>query len=1107
MKAKPRFVVALASLGVVAALFAPPHAAALACRPAPADAEVGVPLASAPAGALARARAASKGGGLRSADYDLGEQKTLSRVILLIRENYVEPDRIKPYDMFLAALDYIQRTQPEVMVDDAQAPARISVSAGGKSQIFDLGGLDQLWEVTMALRDIFRFLQVHVTDAEARRNIEYAAINGMLSTLDPHSILLRPESFDEVKLSTKGEFGGLGIVISLRDGALTVISPIEGTPANQVGLRAKDKIVKIGEESTVNMGLDEAVQRLRGRPDTQVTIGVQRKGWTEPKPFTLTRAIIKIESVSGQLLDDGVGYVKIKSFQGNTFDDLQAHLLRLRHDNKDRDLAGLVLDLRNNPGGLLDQAILVSDRFIERGPLVITVGEGNRRREVKNAHVGLDESTYPIVVLLNGGSASASEIVAGALKNHDRALVLGQQSFGKGSVQVLYDFKDRSALKLTIAQYLTPGDVSIQSVGIVPDVMVTPAVIEKEAIHLFVDDEAPREKDLEKHLEQHGQTKVTSNSIRLYHLDEKERAELAGDPAAMEAAHDEAIAAAERFSYDFETKLAHDILRQVKTLSRPKMIEQATTLLEARARDEDGVIAKRMGELGIDWQQGARAKGEARAEVQLTSSAPEGGIDAGGNLVLTGEVHNVGRVPLFRVYGTTQSDNPLLKNLEFAFGHLPPGERRSWSVRVKLPADMAARADEVSLRLGDLHNQSEAMVGRTYVRINDAARPNFAFRWQLDDAQGNGDGLVQPGEAVRLNVTVTNVGPGEANDVSVAVKNLAGQSLFLDAGRDKLGPLAVGQSKQASLHFRVHGPFGPPEPLPPSAPKGEDGEAEDDEVAPTPLPPVAPKPGDTLGLRLSIWDATLGSPVSEALQFKVASPAAAAQNGAGPCGAHGPNCALRTKRNRTVLYAGASEDAPVLATLRSGAPLTGQKAFARFSQVRLGEQWQGYVRNDDVERTPAARGKPAAAPLAGAVQLAPAIAAPRIVLDARPVLVDDDHVVLTGSVSCASGLKDMFVFVGEKKVYFRYLTGGASQAGVALQSDVAGGAGGTGAKDDKEKEDAGAAEAPSAHFRVPIKLQPGTNSVALFVRSDDDLLTRELFFIHRRKAPGGAVTP
>ncbi|MBI3178673.1 MAG: PDZ domain-containing protein, partial [Deltaproteobacteria bacterium] len=383
------------------------------------------------------------------ASYDLSAHQTLSRVVILIKENYVDPERIRPYEMFMAALDHIEKTVAEVIVDASQAPRQVTVHVGDNEHVFDLerlGGLDQLWEVTLALRDIFRFIQRHITDPAQRREIEYAAINGMLSSLDPHSILLKPESFDEVKLSTKGEFGGLGIVISIRDAALTIISPIEGTPAARAGLKSKDQIVRIGEESTINMGLDEAVNRLRGKPGTKVNIWVLRKGWTEAKRFALTRAVIKIESVASEPLADGIGYLKIKSFQSNTFEDLDAHLERLRQKNGGR-LKGLVLDLRNNPGGLLDQAILVSDRFVAEGPLVITVGEGNRKRDVKSAHASGTDADYPIAVLVNGGSASASEIVSGALKNHDRAVVIGQQTFGKGSVQVLYDFKDKSALK------------------------------------------------------------------------------------------------------------------------------------------------------------------------------------------------------------------------------------------------------------------------------------------------------------------------------------------------------------------------------------------------------------------------------------------------------------------------------------------------------------------------------------------------------------------------------------------------------------------------------------------------------------------------------------
>ena len=251
-------------------------------------------------------------------DYDLGSHQTLSRVILLIKEHYVDPDRIQAYEMFLSALDTIQRSVPEVLIDDSDAPNRVKVSVGKATQFFDLGGIEQLWEVTMALREIFRFLQRHLSDADLRRDVEYAAINGMLSTLDPHSVLLKPASFEEVKMSTRGEFGGLGIVISIRNSSLTVISPIVGTPASRAGLKAQDVIAKIGEESTVNMTLEEAVGRLRGRAGSTVEVWIGRKGWTESRKFILTRAVIKIESVTSQDLGDAIGYVRIKSFQGNT---------------------------------------------------------------------------------------------------------------------------------------------------------------------------------------------------------------------------------------------------------------------------------------------------------------------------------------------------------------------------------------------------------------------------------------------------------------------------------------------------------------------------------------------------------------------------------------------------------------------------------------------------------------------------------------------------------------------------------------------------------------------------------------------------------------------
>ncbi len=370
--------------------------------------------------------------------------------------------------MLGAALDAVERTVAEVMIEGDEKSPKIQVTVGSATKSFDITNVDSLWKMTFTLRDIFDFLVKHlVSHDQDQREIEWAAINGMLSTLDPHSILLKPDYFKEMKLQTKGEFGGLGFVIQMNEGNLTVMKVLKNTPASRMSIKPKDVIMQIGEESTVNMDLNDAVSRLRGKPDSKVTITVGRAGWPEPRALTLTRAIIAIESVESRLLPEGVGYIKLKTFQGNSARDIENALLALKAKNG-AELKGLVLDLRGNPGGLLEQAIQVSDLFVSEGTIVTT--QTGNSREVKRAH---SEGTYgdiPLAVLVNSGSASASEIVAGALKNLNRALIVGRQTFGKGSVQVLYDFPDDSALKLTIAQYLTPGDLSIQEVGITPDI-------------------------------------------------------------------------------------------------------------------------------------------------------------------------------------------------------------------------------------------------------------------------------------------------------------------------------------------------------------------------------------------------------------------------------------------------------------------------------------------------------------------------------------------------------------------------------------------------------------------------------------------------------------
>ncbi|MEM7412512.1 MAG: S41 family peptidase [Myxococcota bacterium] len=339
------------------------------------------------------------------------------------------------------------------------------------------------------------------------------AVRGMLAELDPHSSFLDTEAYREMQVDTRGEFHGLGIEISKRrDGFIEVVAPIEGTPAFNAGIRARDNIVAICPtevpddwtedcRSSKTMTLFEAVQLMRGKRGTEITIEIFRDGFEEPKPFKIRRDVVKIQSVSGRMVEPGYAYVRIRAFQETTIDDLEDVIERLREEEEGKPFDGLVLDMRDNPGGLLDQAVKVSNVWLEDGLVVYTKGRVDNQRQDYRAQAEGTEPDYPITVLVNDGTASASEIVAGALQDQHRALVLGEKTFGKGSVQTVYPLDRGAGLRLTTALYYTPSGRSIQEVGITPDIAVNP-----EAPEAASDGgRRIRESDLEGHI-RHNET-------------------------------------------------------------------------------------------------------------------------------------------------------------------------------------------------------------------------------------------------------------------------------------------------------------------------------------------------------------------------------------------------------------------------------------------------------------------------------------------------------------------------------------------------------------------------------------------------------------------------
>ena len=352
--------------------------------------------------------------------------------------------------------------------------------------------------------EVYERVRSEYVEKVSDKDLIEAAINGMLQSLDPHSSYLNADSFTEMKIQTKGEFGGLGIEVTMENGLVKVVSPIDDTPAAKAGLQSGDYISHIDEEAVMGLTLSEAVDKMRGPINTELKITIIREG-QEAFDLKLKRAIIKVTSIKAKKEED-VAYIRITSFTQKTFKNLVKEYNKLSLEMKDN-LKGLVLDLRNNPGGLLDQAVSVSNAFLERGEIVSTRGRDNKGEQRYNASKGDITNGLPIVVLINGGSASASEIVAGALQDHKRGILMGTQTFGKGSVQTIIPVTSKGAVRLTTARYFTPSGNSIQAKGISPDIYVPQSKLE-----ILENNNSRREADLRGALDSESKQENNKNS-------------------------------------------------------------------------------------------------------------------------------------------------------------------------------------------------------------------------------------------------------------------------------------------------------------------------------------------------------------------------------------------------------------------------------------------------------------------------------------------------------------------------------------------------------------------------------------------------------------------
>lgn len=739
--------------------------------------------------------------------YSLANLSVLDQTLGLVAERYVEPERLDYPAMFKAGLEAVEHECPEVLLRvDGD---RLHVQVDRYSTSLQLRPLESPEDVEAESRRVAQILETQLPKGDYKLNeIEYTLVNGMLTRLDPHTVLLPPVAAKKMQEDNDGSFGGLGISIRMNNGDLVIDYPMVGTPAYKAGLKPSDKITRIDGEGTFNMDIEDAVEKMRGPAGTSVTLTIAREGWDMAHDFKLVRDQIKPAPVWSELLDGNIGYIEIPAYNDLVASELEAELGSLARQAGPGGLKGVILDMRDNPGGYLHRAIEVADKFLSQGVIVSTVGRNGADRKEDTARSTGTEPNYPMAVLMSGNSASAAEIVAGALKNSERAVIIGERSFGKGSVQEINHFSDGSDLKFTVARYLTPGDHWIQEVGIPPDIEVKPyyvlpprdlkeyGVKSGPHISLFSRDHLLREADLSGAFS----NKVNQETPPVYSM-----RYLAPDPTA------EVKSDRKDVKSDFEVLLARDVLLAARGGRRADVLKGAESVVAYQQKVQDTKIASAFTSQKIDW---SACAAPAAANVDLKLEFTKTGTEAWGNTLTAGDladvratVTNHGTTALCQVIARAESagGNDVLDGAEFYFGKVAPGETRTYLTRAKIPGGYPNEVAPLSLVLSDVDHYEFARREMDVVTQNGPL-PRYAWDWVVDDKTGgDGDGLPEVGETVSIQYKVTNVGEGVGGEVSFNLRkdNGLGKAVELkDARFDDKG-FAPGASVNGAFSFKV----------------------------------------------------------------------------------------------------------------------------------------------------------------------------------------------------------------------------------------------------------------------------------------------------------------
>jgi carboxyl-terminal processing protease len=733
----------------------------------------------------------------------------------VVRVDYFDKDRFDPKGQLATAMDYIGLNTPEFF--GKRAGDELEVTVRSRTQRFSLAGVDNLDAAADVMEKVLEFTaEVLSLEDEPLHELEYDAINGLLASLDPHTILLTPEESAELGVKTRGSFGGIGAEIAANERRILVVRVLAGSPAEAAGLLDNDVILEVDDQSTVNLSTDDARSLLRGPIDSAVILKVRRGN--ELKRIEITRGLIAIPTISAVMLPDRIGYVQVTTFQEDTAQKLNEALEGFLAEGE---LAGLVVDLRGNSGGLLTQAVGILDQFVKGGELVIVRSAHGREHQDATEEIVIPIEA-PIVALVDENAASASEIVGGSLKHLDRGVILGRASFGKGTVQELRKatpYGREVALKLTIAEYRVAGDRRIQSVGVIPDLRLLP-------VELSGFEGIARMYDVERFERQRERARTAHLPSAIHDADVAAevsmlRSELslryfAGAP---EPGTPEVGDAGPREMQDPEIRLARSVALALRgKVGRRAQVDALPQIVQGLAQSEDQRIREAIEPWKIDWS-GIDDPTDLDAPVKVAVTIEgDGPRTAGQPFRLHVEVENPGERALERVHLITDCARDELDGIELLIGRIEPGAVHSRNIDLQVMAWHESFVDTLTVQahVGEPGRTPDGEATLQFA-VTGAARPSFSYDyWVIDDprlvaqgpqrpeqqpypgeqpftVQGNGDGLLQPGERVLLGFLAHNAG-GAAPDARVLLRNLSGRQGLLEEGLYLRGELDGGGS-------------------------------------------------------------------------------------------------------------------------------------------------------------------------------------------------------------------------------------------------------------------------------------------------------------------------